>query len=34
MLRFLFSTVLFWVVKKLFGSFLPILRRLLRLLPW
>jgi hypothetical protein len=34
MLRFLFSTVFLWIAKKLFGRLLPILQRLLRLIPW
>ena len=33
-LRFLFRSVLVWLVTRLFGSFLPILRRLLRLIGW
>lgn len=32
LLRFLFKSVLVWVITRLFGKFLPILRRLLRIL--
>lgn len=32
LLRFLFSSVLLWLIRKVLGRFLPILLRLLRLL--
>ena len=31
LLRFLFRSVLFWLVTRLLGRFLPILRRLMRI---
>lgn len=33
-LRYLLSTGLLWLAKRLLGSFLPILRRLWRLIPF
>jgi len=32
LLRFLFRTVLLWIVTKLLGRFFPILKRLLQLI--
>ena len=34
LLRFIFRSVILWIVTRLFGRFLPILRRLLRLIGW
>jgi hypothetical protein len=34
LLRFLFRSVLVWLATRLLGRFLPILRRLLRLIGW
>lgn len=34
LLRFLFKSVFVWALTALFGRFLPILFRLLRLRPW
>lgn len=31
-LRYLFKSVLFWLVAKVFGRFLPILKRLIQLI--
>jgi hypothetical protein len=33
-LRFLLKSVVLWLVTRLFGKFLPILARLLRLIGW
>jgi hypothetical protein len=32
LLRFLFKSVLLWLVARVFGRFFPVLRRLLRIL--
>ena len=32
--RFLFRSVLVWLVTRLLGRFLPVVRRLLRLIGW
>jgi len=32
LLRFLFSSVLLWILRKVLGRFLPIILRLLRLI--
>jgi hypothetical protein len=34
LLRFLFRSAFIWLITALFGRFLPILRRLLRLIGW
>lgn len=31
MLRFLFQTVILWILTKIFGRFIPVLRRGIRL---
>lgn len=32
--RFIFKSLVVWLVTRLFGKFLPILARLLRLIGW